>query len=163
MVAGLTEAGEDLADRHVGWFRERTVSAASGSLSTVAPDVIRAALRATRGGESPAPELTDREWRLVAGAAYGPGLFQVRPAPFRRIAVAGLCDPEVELSSQVERLLVAVVLQGRPANAIAGTMGYHSPGECLRAVGATMATLADHYGRPRRPRGARAVRLSQAF
>ncbi len=147
MIAGLTAAGLDLETRHVEWFRERTVSAASGPLSTVDPDVVRAALRATAGaGDPPVPDLDDREWRLVAGAAYGPGLYQVRPAPFRELAVAGIVDPDAGLSPGEERLLVGVVLQGRPVEAVADALDYHSAGECLRAVGAAVGTLADRYG-----------------
>ncbi len=145
MVAGLTDDGRDLERRHVEWFRERTVSAASGPLSAVDPDVVRAALRATADGR-PAPELSDREWRLVAGAAHGPGLYQVRPAPFRRVAVAGLSDPDAGLSPREARLLVAVVLQARPVETVADALGYHSTGECLRAVGDALATLSDRYG-----------------
>jgi len=146
MLAGLTPAGRELERRHVAWFRERTVSAASGPLAAVDPDVLRAALRATADDGPPAPELTDREWRLVAGAAYGPGLFQVRPAPFRRLTVAGIADPDAGLTRRERRLLVAVVLQGRPVDAVADALGYHSAGECLRAVGDAVATLADRYG-----------------
>ena len=160
MLDGLAEAGRALADRHVRWFRERAASAASAPLSTVDPDVVRTALHAagpTVGTDEGGPpdrewvpdlDLDEREWRLVAGAAYGPGLYQVRPAPFRRLAVAGLVDPARLLEADPERLLVAVVLQGRPADAVADRLGHHSAGECLRATGEALATLVDRYGGP---------------
>ncbi len=147
LLRGLTESGDALAERHGRWFRERMVSAPSGPLADLDPDVVGAALRAAGvEGDDPAPDLSDREWRLVAGAAYGPGLYQIRPAPFRRLAVAALTDPRRPLSDRQERLLVAVVLQGRPVDAVADDLGYHSVGECLRAVGTALATLCDRYG-----------------
>jgi len=155
MLDGVTRTGRTLADRHVRWFRERVPSALSAPLSDVDPDVVRAALHAAGPGRGDrrddadrqwGPDLGERAWRLVAGAAYGPGLYQVRPAPCRRLAVAGLADPARPLDADAERLLVAVVLQGQSVDAVTDALGYHSSGECLRAVGEALAVLVDRYG-----------------
>ncbi|PSQ57568.1 tRNA(Met) cytidine acetyltransferase, partial [Halobacteriales archaeon SW_7_71_33] len=66
----------------------------------------------------------------------------------RPLTVAGIVDPARPLDADAERLLVAVVLQGRPADAVADRLGHHSAGECLRATGEALATLVDRHGGP---------------
>jgi tRNA(Met) cytidine acetyltransferase len=146
MLSPLSPAGRDLCERHAGWFADRAAGVLSDSLSEVDPEVVRATLSAV--GVDRDPDLTDREWRVVAGAAYGPGLFATDPGPFRELVVTHLVGTAERdaLPARAERLLVATVLQGRDAGAVAEELGYHSRGECLRAVGDAVATLADLYG-----------------
>jgi tRNA(Met) cytidine acetyltransferase len=146
MLDPTSEAGRALRDRHARRFVDRAPGALSDPLRDADPDVVRAALRAAAVGRE--PSLSDHEWRTVAGAAYGPGLFKADPEPFRRLVAAALADPDAgdALSAREERLLVATTLQGRDADAVADALDYHSAGECLRAVGDALAVLVDRYG-----------------
>jgi tRNA(Met) cytidine acetyltransferase len=146
MLDPVSEAGRKLCERHARLFADRAEAMLSDPLRTVDPDVVRETLAAV--GVDASPELTDREWRTVTSAAYGPGLFRIDPGPFRRLALAHLLDPVPPdlLTPRQERLLVATVLQGRTADEVAGQMGFHSTGQCLRAVGDAIAPLVDGYG-----------------
>ncbi|MFC6835760.1 tRNA(Met) cytidine acetyltransferase TmcA [Halomarina ordinaria] len=136
--------GAALAARHARWFRERAAGVLSDSLSHLPPDVVRGALAAT--DEPFAATLTDREWRLVAAAGYGPGQFDVHPDPFRRLAVRALTDPDGPLSADAERLLVRRVLQGHDWEAVAAELGYHSASGARRDVGRACRALCARYG-----------------
>ncbi len=146
LLRPTSEAGRRLRDRHADWFARRFPAVCSDALSDLDPDVARATLRSVAA--TPPLSLDDREWRVVAGAAYGPGLFDVDPGPFRRLIVRALVeDPDgVALSAREERLLVLRGLQGRPWPAVADRLGYHSPGGCMRAFGDALVPLVDRYG-----------------
>ncbi|WP_227354719.1 tRNA(Met) cytidine acetyltransferase TmcA [Haladaptatus salinisoli] len=146
MMAPLSDAGRDLYDRHARRFAGRIASVLSDALGDVESDVVREALRATETPVSPA--LTDWEWRLVAASAYGPGQFDHGPAPFRRLVVKHFVDPADAdaLSPEQERLLVRKVLQARRWPAVADELGFHSPGEAMRALGRAFQPLVDRYG-----------------
>jgi tRNA(Met) cytidine acetyltransferase len=148
MLRGLTDRGRALADRHAGWLADRLPAMATDALREVDPDVVRATLRATGVDPSDGDRLalSEPEWRLLAGAAHGPGLYAVDPRPFRRLAVAGLLDSDRPLEDRQERLLVALLVQSRPADRVAEALDYHSRGACLRAVGDALAVLVDRYG-----------------
>ena len=143
MVRPLTSAGRELAERHGAWFRRRIAGVLADALDDADPDVVRAALAAT-GGTVPY-QLSAPEWRLVAGAAFGPGLYDVAPRPFRRLALRALIDgvlPDVD----AERLLVRKVLQARPWPETADDLGYVSERQCMRALGEAYRPLVERYG-----------------
>jgi tRNA(Met) cytidine acetyltransferase len=143
MVRPLTSAGRDLADRHGAWFRRRIAGVLADALDDADPDVVRAALAATEG--TVPLELSEPEWRLVAGAAFGPGLYDVAPRPFRRLALRALLDGVLP-DADAERLLVRKVLQARPWPETADDLGYVSERQCMRALGEAYRPLVDRYG-----------------
>ncbi|MFC4438387.1 MULTISPECIES: tRNA(Met) cytidine acetyltransferase TmcA [Natrialbaceae] len=148
LLSPTSEAGRDLYDRHAEWFARRFAALCSDALDDLEPDVARAALGSVDGDATPPLELTDHEWRVVAGAAYGPGLFDVDPGPFRRLAVRYFLeapDP-IELTDREERLLVLRVLQAREWETVADRLGYHSSGQCMRSLGDAFCPLVDQYG-----------------
>ena len=145
MLAPLTDAGRDLHERHAWWFTERIGGLLTDALADLDPDVVRAALAAS--AVTVASDLTDYGWRMAASAAHGPGLAKIHPDAFRRLALAHLTDSEsTALSPREERLLVARVLQSRPVEEVADALGYHSTGECMRALGDAYKPLVDRYG-----------------
>lgn len=144
--AVMLRPGESrLYDRHTRWFRARIGGMLADTLSTVDPDVVRATLQAT---DTPiTANLTDREWRHITSAAYGPGQFDMHPDPFGRLALAALSDPKCDsLSPPQERLLVTRVLQTRSWETVAAALDFHSPSGCRRALGRTLRPLVDRYG-----------------
>ncbi|WP_226007880.1 tRNA(Met) cytidine acetyltransferase TmcA [Natrinema salinisoli] len=148
MLAPTTDEGTALRDRHADWFARRFAALSSDALDDLEPDVARAALRSVNADAGPPLALTDHEWRVVAGAAYGPGLFDVDPGPFRPLVVRYLvADPDtVDLSDREERLLVSRVLQGHDWDAVADRLGYHSASQCMRALGDAFRPLVEYYG-----------------
>ncbi len=146
MLDPRSDAGRDLQDRHAGWFLDRVRDVLSDPLSDADPNVVRAALRAT---DVPAdPDLSAREWTVVADTAYGPGLYTTAVGACRRLAVAHLVDPADPdlLDARQERLLVLKVLQGRPWSEVIERLGYHSHGQAMRALGRAYQPLVDAYG-----------------
>ncbi|WP_254530784.1 tRNA(Met) cytidine acetyltransferase TmcA [Natrinema gelatinilyticum] len=148
MLAPTSDAGRTLHDRHADWFAGRFAALCSDALDDLDPDVARAVLRSVESSAGPPLTLTDHEWHVVAGAAYGPGLFDVDPGPFRRLVVRYfITDPNpVDLNDREERLLVLRVLQGRDWSTVADRLEYHSTGQCMRALGDALCPLVDHYG-----------------
>jgi tRNA(Met) cytidine acetyltransferase len=146
MLDPTSEAGRELAERHENWFVDRIAGVLSDPLEDADPDVVRAVLRATDVTRE--PTLTEYEWRLVADAAFGPGLFDMAPGPFREVALAGLVDSVEEVTPREERLLVAKVLQGRPWPAVADELDFHSPRLCMRALGDALAPLVERFAPP---------------
>jgi tRNA(Met) cytidine acetyltransferase len=144
MLRGLDEAGRALHDRHARWFVERAPAVLADALADLDPDVVRAALSAC--GATPPLALSERDWRVVAGASYGPGLYDVDPEPFRRLAVAGIADPDDALTDRQQRLLVRKVLQAGEWAAVADELEFHSTGECMRALGDAYQPLLDRFG-----------------
>jgi len=143
MVRPLSPAGRELADRHGAWFQRRIAGVLANALEDADPDVARAALSAADGAVP--LSLTDAEWRVVAGAAYGPGLYDVAPRPFRRLALRALLDGALG-DADAERLLVRKVLQARPWGETAEELGYVSERQCMRALGEAYRPLVDRYG-----------------
>jgi len=142
-----SDEGRALADRHGRWFAERVPGVLSDALDDADPDVVRATLRACSADVD--VDLPPAAWRTVVGASYGPGLFDVAPAPFRDLAVKHLVDPEGSasaLTDREERLLVRRVLQADPWPAVADALDYASPGACMRALGDACKPLVDAYG-----------------
>ncbi|WP_135822503.1 tRNA(Met) cytidine acetyltransferase TmcA [Halostella litorea] len=144
MLAPLSPAGRDLRDRNARRFLGRIGGVLSDALDDADPDVVSAVLRSV--ATSPAVDLTPYEWRVVADAAFGPGLFDVSPSPFRRLAVAHLADREADLTPREERLLVLRALQARDWSAVADELDYPSARQCMRALGDAYAPLVAAYG-----------------
>ena len=148
MLRPTSSAGEALHRRHAEWFVARVPSMLAGPLREVDADVVRASL----GAADVAPDITleDRDWRLVAATAYGPGLVDVDLRPFRRLVMAHLVDPTDPslLTARQERLLVRKVLQGWSWRACAPALDFHSAGECMRALGEAFVPLVEAYGTP---------------
>jgi len=140
-----SDRGRALHDEHAAWFAARAPAVLADALTDADPDVVRATLGAVEA--DPDLALDDRGWRLVAGAAYGPALYDVDPRPFRRLAAAHLVRGDADLlSAREERLLVARVLQSREWGAVADALDYHSTSECMRALGDAYQPLVDAYG-----------------
>ncbi|OVE84130.1 tRNA(Met) cytidine acetyltransferase TmcA [Natronolimnobius baerhuensis] len=148
MLAPLSDAGRTLAKRHATWFADRFGALCSDKLGDLEPDVARAVLRSVDADAAPTLHLSDHDWRVVAGAAYGPGLFDVNPSPFRQLAVRYLIErPDgLDLTTRRERLLILRVLQTHDWEHVADRLEYHSTGQCMRALGDAFQPLVDHYG-----------------
>ncbi len=147
MLDPTSDAGRDLRDRHGRWFLDRVIGVLSDPLRDLDPDVARAALRATAPGGDFDPALSERDWRVVVDASYGPGLYTTAPGAFRRLALAHLSNPDrVDLSPRAERLLVEKVLQARPWEVVAADLDFVSTPECMRTLGRTVQPLVDEYG-----------------
>jgi tRNA(Met) cytidine acetyltransferase len=144
MLDPLSDAGRDLHDRHAEWFVRRIGGVLSDALSDADPDVVRAVLRSVDA--TPEVSLSPYEWRTVVGAASGPGLFSVSPAPFRRLAVKHLVERTADLSAREERLLVARVLQARGWSTVADSLDFPSERQCMRALGDAYEPLVAAYG-----------------
>ncbi|UHH14284.1 GNAT family N-acetyltransferase [Halobacterium litoreum] len=145
MLDPLSHLGERLHDRHADWFADRISGVLSDALSDLDRDVARAALRSCDA--DPDLDLSARDWRVVAGAAHGPGMYSVDPAPFRHLAryhlVAG--DPDL-LSAREERLLVGKLLQAREWDGLVDALDFHSHGQAMRALGDALRPLVREHG-----------------
>jgi tRNA(Met) cytidine acetyltransferase len=102
--------------------------------------------RALSSSEFTPADLTEREWRLVAAAAYGPGQFDMHPGPFRRLALVALTDPDCTLAVDRERLLVRRVLQLHDWESVADALDYHTASGARRELGRTLQSLTESYG-----------------
>jgi len=143
MLLPLTPAGRRLQDRHAARFAERIGGVLADPLCDLDPDVARAALAAADAGLD--PDLPPGAWRVVVGAAYGPGISDVDPDAFRRLAAAHLLGG-ADLDDRAERLLVRRALQGHRWPAVADELGYVSESACMRAFGAAMRPAVDALG-----------------
>ena len=158
LLASTSPDGDALLGRHGPWFARRLPVVLSDTLRDLDPDIVRAVARSIDVDDTPPLECTDREWAVVAGAAYGPGLFDVDPDPFRRLVCHWLIDRArddceggtvsegPDLDPQQERLLVRRVLQAQPWDAVTEDFKYHSSRTCMRAFGDALVPLVDRYG-----------------
>ncbi|UPW00077.1 GNAT family N-acetyltransferase [Halorussus gelatinilyticus] len=147
MLDPLSEDGADLHDRHAAWFASRVASMLADPLRDADPDVVRELLRSVDARVE--LDLSAWDWRAVAASAYGPGLYDAAPRPFRRVALRYFVDAGDDadsLSAREERLLVRKVLQGHPWPRVADELGFHSAGQCMRALGDAYEPLVDRYG-----------------
>ncbi|ELY95502.1 tRNA(Met) cytidine acetyltransferase TmcA [Natrialba taiwanensis] len=148
MLDPTSDTGRALYDRHAERFARRFPALCTDSLADLDPDVAREVLRSTPDEAAPSLECSEYEWRIVAGAAYGPGLFDVDPGPFRELVGRYfVTKPDaVDLSAREERLLVLRVLQGKDWATVAHRLEFHSAGQCMRALGKAFQPLVDEYG-----------------
>ncbi|MFB6084075.1 MAG: tRNA(Met) cytidine acetyltransferase TmcA [Halorientalis sp.] len=145
MLDPTGDAGADLFERHAEQFVARVGDVLADPLSDLDPDVARATLSAL--DREADPGLDDWEWRQIASAAFGPGLFDMAPGPYRRLAVAYfVADTDLDLTAREERLLVLKPLQGRPWDEVAAELDYHSTAEAMRALGDALEPLVDAFG-----------------
>ncbi|MFB6298839.1 MAG: tRNA(Met) cytidine acetyltransferase TmcA [Halobacteriales archaeon] len=145
MLQPTSDAGAALVDRHTAGFLDRIGPVLTDALDDLDPDIVRAALDAT--GRTPAAELTEKDWRRIASMAYGPGLIETDPGPFRELALTYLCDSTTDLlTGREERLLVLKVLQARGWSTVVDRLGYSSRRTCMRQVGDAFKPLVDVYG-----------------
>ncbi|MFB6117749.1 tRNA(Met) cytidine acetyltransferase TmcA [Halosegnis sp.] len=142
LVRPFTDEGQALLDRNGDWFRRRIGAVLTDGLNDCDPGVVAAALRATSGTVD--LDLTDREWRVVAAAAYGPGHYDFSPRPFRRLALRGIVDGTLE--GRDAHLLVRKALQAQPWSVVADEFGFVSKRECALAFTDAMRTLVEEYG-----------------
>jgi len=151
MLDPLSDAGRDLAERHSKWLLGRVTAMLSDPLDDVDPDVVRATLRSVDA--TPDLALSDWEWRLLVGMTGGAGIFDTSPRPLRRLTVAYLTDAgppaDEPLTARQERLLVRKALQGRSWDAVAAELGFHSKGQCMRALGEATRPLLSRFGGPK--------------
>jgi tRNA(Met) cytidine acetyltransferase len=142
MLDPRSKAGRRLHDRHAGWFVDRIVPQLGDVLRDVDPDVVRAVLRSVDA--DPRSDLSERDWRIVVGAAYGPALYSVDPGPFRSLALQHLVagDPDA-LEARQERLLVLAVLQSRPREQVAERLDYPGTSAAMRALGEAYQPIVD--------------------
>ena len=146
MLRPISSAGRELVDRHTARFRERIGPMLCDVLSTVDPAVVRELLAAAGPPPDGGPDLTDREWRVVAGVGYGPGTYEAAPGVFRRLALAALSTPVDELTERQAHLLIRKVLQGEPWESVAEELGYVSTSQCMREMGSTARTVCAVFG-----------------
>jgi tRNA(Met) cytidine acetyltransferase len=145
MLDACSDEGRALLDRHAEQFRDRIGSVLADPLDDLDPDVARATLTASR--REPALTLPDWAWRQVASAAFGPGLFDMAPGPYRDLAVAAFVDGvAADFPVRHQRLLVLKALQGRSWNEVADRLDYHSTAEAMRAFGDACEPLVDRFG-----------------
>ncbi|WP_248897208.1 GNAT family N-acetyltransferase [Haloplanus halobius] len=146
MLRPTSADGQALHDRHARRFKRRMRDGLCDALRDLAPDVARAVLRATGEAGTASPTLSDHEWRVVAAAAFGPGLYDAAPGAFRDLALAHLTDPVADLSTDAERLLVRKPLQAHTWERVAADLDYVSTRQCMQALGDAMRPLVERYG-----------------
>lgn len=145
MIDPLTQAGDELLDRHTEWFIRRLAGTLSDPLSDLDPDVVR---EATRSLDSQAAlDLSTLEWKLLVGMPAGAGIFDTAPRPVRTLTLHHLTGDRTELlSPDAERLLVRKALQAQDWETVAKDGPYHGQSSCKRAMGAVIQTLVEQYG-----------------
>lgn len=144
MATPITDAGAALVARTEGWLRRQLPAVLADSLDDCDPAVVVGVLRATDGNFD--LDLTEREWRAVAAAAYGNGYFDAAPRPFRRLVVKGIAEGIVD--GEDAHLLVRRVLQTQPWSTVADEFEYVSKRQCVKAFVTAVRPLVDEYGGP---------------
>ena len=140
-----SDAGRKLKNRHARRFVRRAAAVLADPLDDVAPDVVREVLFGAAPPEPVVPDLTDHEWRVVAAAAFGPGIYTAAPGAFRDLALAALVDGS-GLSADAERLLVRKALQRWRWDAVASDLDYASRRAAMQSFGDAYRSLVDRYG-----------------
>ena len=146
VLRGTSPAGDRLASAHGRWFAARIGDVCADSLAAVDPAVVRATLAAT--AQPPPLTISTHQWRVIVGAAVGPGLYSVDPAPFRRLAVHGLIDGGASLSDRAAHLLIEGLLQLRDWDRVAADLDFVSRTAAMRHLGDALQPLVETYGPP---------------
>jgi tRNA(Met) cytidine acetyltransferase len=152
MLAATSDAGCDLAARHSRWFVDRVGAMLSDPLDDVDPDVVRAALRSADATSD--LDLSRWEWRLLVGMTGGAGIFDTSPRPLRRLSIRYLAEAGASADSEQrplldprqERLLIRRALQACSWEHVTDELGFHSTGECKRALGEATRSLLSRFG-----------------
>ncbi|MFW6436869.1 MAG: tRNA(Met) cytidine acetyltransferase TmcA [Halococcoides sp.] len=157
VIDGCTPAGERLREHHVAWFARRIGGVLGDPLDHLDPDLVATILAGCPATVD--PDLTIQEWRVLAGAGSGQGLYDAAPRAFRRLALAALIGRTEPLAATDRRLLVAKALQGRDWEAVTDLVDVHARSNAMRTFGeAIERLLPDHApdwvveGRDRPPR-----------
>ncbi|MFB6114079.1 MAG: tRNA(Met) cytidine acetyltransferase TmcA [Halodesulfurarchaeum sp.] len=144
MLHPSSERGATLAQRHGGWFVRRNLDVLPDSLRDMDPDVVRAALDACT---TTAPlYCTEEDWRLLAGASFGPALYSVDPAPFRQLVLHHLTAQRVDLEAERERLLIEKLLQVRPWPDVVDDLEFEGTTSAMREMGDSLRPPVEEYG-----------------
>lgn len=138
----ITAAGTALVNRTETWLRRQLPAVLADGLNDCDPAVVAGVLRATEGSFT--LDLTDREWRAVAAAAYGNGYFDAAPRPFRRLVVKGVAEEVV--TNETAHLLVRRALQARSWAEVTEEFDYVSKRQCIKTFVAAVRPLIDEYG-----------------
>ncbi|MFW5922332.1 MAG: tRNA(Met) cytidine acetyltransferase TmcA [Halodesulfurarchaeum sp.] len=144
MLKSASERGDSLARAHGHWFGTRISGVLRDALDRADPSMIIAVLDAAT--HPPPLSFSPHQWRVIAGAAFGPGLYSVDPEPFRTLALHGLVDGTVDLSAREQRLLVRGLLQGQSWDRVGDELGYVSGTAAIRAFGRALQPLVEEYG-----------------
>ncbi|MFB6162235.1 MAG: tRNA(Met) cytidine acetyltransferase TmcA [Halococcoides sp.] len=145
VIDGLTSAGDALCERHTRWFARRIGGMLADPLDDLDPDLAVAVLAGCP--ESPDPGLSNQEWRVVAGAGSGQGLYDIAPRAFRRLVLAHLLDgaPDDTLDADDRRLLVAKALQDRSWPTIVDMIDVSARSNAMRRFGAVVDRIIDRH------------------
>jgi tRNA(Met) cytidine acetyltransferase len=144
MLDPLSDAGRTLHDRTADWFVRRIGSVLADPLADCDPDVVAGALAATDA--SVTLDLWEREWRVVAAAAFGSGLYDAAPGPFGRLGLRALVDRAVDPGTEAARLLVRKPLQTHEWDDVADELGFVSRRACMKTFGDVLQPLVREYG-----------------
>ena len=145
MLRALSGPGGALQERHTEWFLGRIRGTLVDPLATLDPDIVRAVLAAADG--TPRLDLSEWQWRLLAGSPHGAGLFDTAPDAFRTLAFRALVDDDgPTLEPRAERLLVRKVLQAHDWDAVTEALAFVSRRECMRTLGDVTGRLLEVYG-----------------
>lgn len=141
----LTASGDRLQRRLATRLLRRLPGVVGGSLRDLDPETLIALIRAIDDRVVSPPPLTDWEQRVVADAAFGPGLIDVAPTPAARLLVAYLAAGRDGLTPQQERLAVQRLLQGQPWDQLVAPPTT-STRTVKRTLGDALATIALWHG-----------------
>ncbi len=145
MLRPLSDTGGALQERHTEWFLGRTRGTLVDPIGNLDPNVVQAVLSAVDG--TPRLDLSEWEWRLLAGSPHGAGLFDTAPDAFRALAFQALVDDDSPpLEPRAERLLVQKVLQAHDWDTVTEELGFVSRRECMRTLGDVTERLVKSYG-----------------
>ncbi|AWB28660.1 tRNA(Met) cytidine acetyltransferase TmcA [Halococcoides cellulosivorans] len=143
VIDGCTPAGERLQERHVAWFARRIGGVLGDPLDHLDPDLVAAVLAGCPATVD--PDLSTPEWRVLAGAGSGQGLYDAAPRAFRRLVLTALIARSEPLDATDRRLLVGKALQGRSWDAVTDLVDVHARSNAMRSFGdAIDRLLADH-------------------
>jgi tRNA(Met) cytidine acetyltransferase len=168
MLDPTSEAGRRLHDRHAEWFLDRIEGMLTDPLDDVDPDVVTSALGSVEA--TPNLDLSDWEWRFLAGLPHGASIVDTSPRPLRRVVLRYLVDggvaavnneaatasagapdertmdTETELTVRQRRLLIRKVLQAQSWGTVTEALDFPGHSACMRALGTAVGPLLSRYG-----------------
>ena len=145
VLAGLSHAGENLAELARRRLAQRLPSLLAGPLRDLEPEI---ALALLASGPAFVPDLDPTAWRELAAFAHAARPFESVIAPLGGLAAAGLSrGPSLRsriLPEDQAGALVAAVLQHRDFSAVAALTGASGRAEVITKLRAAARTLLDH-------------------